>query len=213
MNVKFTKRILSGALAVALVMAPSVGAFAKTTTSATAPATTQTVAPVVVNPFKDVQTTSTVAGVKSEVPGAYLLQKGVAVAITSNAASIAEGYTFAKGETPYAKVFDMDVKKSVNAKASLDFVAQAYGGTNVAYIDMELGKMSADGKYTLLPDGAGIAATFSIPKDALTAGAKYAVVRVVSGGAFTLLEDTDSNPETISFVTKGGAGAYSIVKY
>lgn len=211
MNVKFTKRILSGALAVALVMAPSVGAFAKSTTSATAPTTTQEAAPA--NPFKDVQTTSSVAGVKSEVPGAYLLQKGVAVAITSSAAAIAEGYAFAKGEKPYAIVFDMDVKKSVNAKASLDFAAQAYGGSNVAYIDMELGKMSADGKYTVLPDGAGIAATFSIPKNALDVNAKYAVVRVVVGGAFTLLEDTDSNPETISFVTKGGAGAYSIVKY
>ena len=139
MNVKFTKRILTGALAVALVMAPSVGAFASTT-SATAPATTQTAAPVVVNPFKEYQTTSSVAGVKSEVQGAYLLQKGVAVAITSNAATIAEGYAFAKGETPYAKVLDMDVKKSDKAKASLDFAAQAYGAENVAFLQMELEK-------------------------------------------------------------------------
>ena len=213
MNVKFTKRILSGALAVALVMAPSVGAFASTT-SATAPATTETAAPapVVVNPFKEYQTTSSVAGVKSEVAGSYLLQKGVGVAITSKAASIAQSYGFAKGETPFAKVFEMDVKKSDKAKASLDGVALAYGGTNVAYIDMEIGKMT-NGHYTLLPNGAGIAATFSIPKTAVEAGAKYAVVRVVAGGEFTLLEDTDSNPETISFVTTGGKAAYSIVKY
>lgn len=213
MNVKFTKRILSGALAVALVMAPSVGAFA-TTTVPTAPTTTktETAAPAVVDTFKEVQATSAVAGVKSEVTGAYLLQKGVGVAITSNAAAIAEGYAFAKGETPFAKVFDMDVKKSVKAKASLDFVAQAYGGANVAYVDMELGKMT-NGHYTLLPGGADIAVTFSIPKNAVDAAAKYAVVRVVAGGEFTLLEDTDSNPETVSFVTTGGAGAYSIVKY
>ncbi len=208
MNVKFTKRILTGALAVALVLAPSVGAFASTNPPK-APTTTQE-APAA--PFKDVQTTSTVAGVKSEVAGAYLLQKDVAVAITSNAAAIAEGYAFAKGETPFAKVFDMDVKKSDKAKASLDGVALAYGGTNVAYIDMEIGKMS-NGHYTLLPNGAGIAATFSIPKTAVEAGAKYAVVRVVAGGEFTLLEDTDSNPETVSFVTTGGKAAYSIVKY
>ncbi|MBR4984089.1 MAG: hypothetical protein IKY94_16270 [Lachnospiraceae bacterium] len=214
MNVKFTKRILTGALAVALVMAPSVGAFAKTTTSATAPSTTvvETVAPVVVNPFKAVATTSAVAGVKSEVAGAYLLQKGVGVAITSNVAAIGEAYGFAKGETPFVKVFDMDVKKSDKAKASLDGVALAYGGTNVAYIDMEIGKMT-NGHYTLLPNGAGIAATFSIPKEAVDVNAKYAVVRVVAGGEFKLLEDTDSNPETISFVTTGGAAAYSIVKY
>lgn len=210
MNVKFTKRILTGALAVALVMAPSVGAFASTNPPK-AP-TTQEAQATPAAPFKDVQATSTVAGVKSEVQGAYLLQKGVAVAITSNAATIAEGYAFAKGETPYAKVFDMDVKKSANAKASLDFVAQAYGGANVAYIDMEIGKM-ANGQYTVLPDGAGIAATFSIPKEAVDVNAKYAVVRVVAGGEFKLLEDTDSNPETVSFVTTGGAGAYSIVKY
>lgn len=212
MNVKFTKRILTGALAVALVMAPSVGAFA-TTNPPSAPTTkTEEAVPVVADSFKDVQTTSSVAGVKSEVAGAYLLQKDVAVAITTNAATIAEGYSFAKGETPYAKVFDMDVKKSDKAKASLDGVALAYGGENVAYIDMEIGKMS-NGHYTLLPNGAGIAATFSIPKKAVEAGAKYAVVRVVAGGEFTLLEDTDSNPETVSFVTTGGKAAYSIVKY
>lgn len=210
MNVKFTKRILTGALAVALVLAPSVGAFASTNPPK-AP-TTKVEVPAVVDTFKEVKATSTVAGVKSEVAGAYLLQKDVAVAITSNAAAIAEGYAFAKGETPFAKVFDMDVKKSDKAKASLDGVALAYGGTNVAYIDMEIGKMS-NGHYTLLPNGAGIAATFSIPKTAVEAGAKYAVVRVVAGGEFTLLEDTDSNPETVSFVTTGGKAAYSIVKY
>ena len=212
MNVKFTKRILSGALAVALVMAPSVGAFAKSTTSATAPATTQTAAPVVVNPFKEYQTTSSVAGVKSEVAGSYLLQKGVGVAITSKAASIAQSYGFAKGETPYAKVLDMDVKKSDKAKASLDFAAQAYGAENVAYLQMELGKMSK-GQYTLLPGGVDIAVSFSIPKAALEDGATYAVIRVVKGGEFTVLEDTDNDPTTVSFVTTGGAGAYSIIKY
>lgn len=211
MNVKFTKRILSGALAVALVMAPSVGAFASTT-SATAPATTQTAAPVVVNPFKEYQTTSSVAGVKSEVAGSYLLQKGVGVAITSKAASIAQSYGFAKGETPYAKVLDMDVKKSDKAKASLDFAAQAYGAENVAFLQMELGKMSK-GQYTLLPGGVDIAVSFSIPKEALEDGATYAVIRVVTGGEFTVLEDTDNDPTTVSFVTTGGAGAYSIIKY
>ena len=49
MNVKITKRILSGALAVALVMAPSVGAFASTNSAATAPTTkVETSAPEVV---------------------------------------------------------------------------------------------------------------------------------------------------------------------
>ena len=213
MNVKFTKRILTGALAAVLVMAPSVGAFASTNSGTAAPTTsTTTTAPEVVNPFKEVKTTSTVAGVKSQVEGAYLLQKGVGVAITSNVAAIAEAYGFAKGETPYAKVFDMDVKKSNLAKASLDGVALAYGGKNVAYINMELGKM-ANGHYTLLPGGVDIAATFSIPKEAVEVGANYAVIRVVAGGEFTLLEDTDTNPETVSFVTTGGAAAYSIVKY
>mgnify|MGYP003293360608 CR=1 FL=1 len=161
-----------------------------TTTTApvqtTAPATTQT---AVAETFKDVQTTSTVAGVKSEVVGSYLLQKGVGVAITSKANSIAQSYGFAKGETPYAKVLDMDIKKSDKAKASLDFAAQAYGAENVAYLQMELGKMSK-GQYTLLPGGVDIEVSFSIPKEALDANATYAVIRVVSGGEFTVLEDT-----------------------
>ena len=106
----------------------------------------------------------------------------------------------------------MDVKKSDKAKASLDFAAQAYGAENVAFLQMELGKMSK-GQYTLLPGGVDIAVSFSIPKAALEDGATYAVIRVVKGGEFTVLEDTDSDPTTVSFVTTGGAGAYSIIKY
>ena len=213
MNVKITKRILTGALALTLAMAPSVGAFAKTTSSAAkAPTTTYTYAAEVVDTFAHVKSTSTVAGVKSSVNGAYILEKGIAAAITTPAASIAQSYALAAGETPYIKVFDMDVKKSSLAKASLDIAAAAFGGTNVGYIQMEIGKMSK-GQYSLLPAGAGIAATFSIPKEALADGARFAVVRVVEGGAYTLLEDTDNNPATVSFVTTGGAGAYSIIKY
>lgn len=217
MVLKIAKRILTGALALTLALAPSMGAYATTNSGGTVSGgTVATVTPdnqvATVEVFKNVKHTSTVAGVKSTVAGAYVLEKGVAVAVTTPAATIAQSYALAAGETPYVKVFDMDVKKSSLAAASLEIAAKAFGGTNVAFIQMEFGKMSK-GEYSLLPAGAGIAASFSIPKAAQVAGAKYAVVRVVEGGAFTLLEDTDSNPATVSFVTTGGAGAYSIIRY
>ena len=216
MVLKITKRILTGALALTLALAPSMGAYATTNSGGTVSGGSvyyyEDTTPATVEVFKNVKSTSTVAGVKSTVAGAYILEKGVAAAVTTPVASIAQSYALAAGETPYVKVFDMDVKKSSLAAASLEIAAKAFGGTNVAFIQMEIGKMSK-GEYSLLPAGAGIAASFSIPKAAQVAGAKYAVVRVVEGGAFTLLEDTDSNPATVSFVTTGGAGAYSIIRY
>ena len=227
MNLRFAKRILTGALALTLALAPSMGALATdvnsdvttdfngdgscsgNTTSTTVGSASEAVE---VDVFAEVKSTSTVAGVQSTVAGAYFLQKDVAAAITTPVADIAASYALGAGEKPYVKVFDMDVKKSTLAMASLEIAAKAFGGTNVGFIQMELGKMT-NGKYSLLPAGAGIAASFSIPKSAQVAGARYAVIRVVEGGAFTLLEDTDNNPATVSFVTTGGAGAYSIIRY
>lgn len=226
MNVKITKRILTGALALTLALAPSVGAYATdintdintdgtvsgNVATGTVVSTTPSATPSATEVFKEVKSTSSVAGVKSTVSGAFILQKDVAAAVTTPAATIAQSYALAAGERPYVKVFDMDVKKSSLAAESLEIAAKAFGGTNVAFIQMEFGKMT-NGEYSLLPAGAGIAASFSVPKSAQVAGARYAVIRVVEGGTFTLLEDTDNNPATVSFVTTGGAGAYSIVRF
>jgi len=238
MNVKIAKRILTGALALTLALAPSMGALASNgaTTNGNNGATTNgnngatpnggvsTVtpnttggavdysAPSAAEVFKDVKSTSTVAGVQSTVSGAFILNKGIAAAITTPAATIAQSFNLGAGERPYVKVFDMDVKKSNLAFASLEIAAKAFGGTNVGFIQMEIGKM-AKGEYSLLPAGPQVAASFSIPKSAQVAGARYAVVRVVEGGAFTLLQDTDNNPATVSFVTTGGAGAYAIIRF
>lgn len=234
MNVKITKRILTGALALTLALAPSVGAYATDITTdgntdittdgntditydgtVSGNVTTGTVVSTVTSAtevFKEVKSTSSVAGVESTVSGAFILQKDIAAAITTPATTIAQSFNLGAGERPYVKVFDMDVKKSNLAAASLEIAAKAFGGTNVGFIQMEIGKM-ANGEYSLLPAGPNVAASFSIPKNAQVAGARYAVIRVVEGGAFTLLEDTDDNPATVSFVTTGGAGAYAIVRF
>lgn len=230
MNFKVAKRILTGALALTLALAPSVGVYATdvntdvntdintdincdgTVSGNVSAGTSTSTETTAVEVFKNVKSTSTVAGVKSTVAGAYILEKGVAVAITTPATTIAQSFNLGAGERPYVKVFDMDVKKSNLALASLEIAAKAFGGTNVGFIQMEIGKM-ANGEYSLLPAGPEVAASFSIPKAAQVAGARYAVIRVVEGGAFTLLEDTDTNPATVSFTTTGGAGAYAIVRF
>ena len=80
-------------------------------------------------------------------------------------------------------------------------------------INLELGKM-AGGKYSLLPsDGAEIRVSFGIPKNFAQANKTFAVVCVRAGGAVSILEDVDDNPNTVTFDTTGGAGAYAIIKY
>ena len=99
------------------------------------------------------------------------------------------------------------------AAAALNSVAQSVGATVGPYVNVELGKM-AGGKFSLLPsDGAEIAISFGIPASFAQAGKTYAVACVRPGGAVSILKDTDDNPNTVTFNTTGGQGAYAIIRY
>ena len=80
-------------------------------------------------------------------------------------------------------------------------------------LNIELGKMTA-GKYSLLPsDGPAIRLAVGIPRNFVKGDATYAVVCVRAGGVVSILPDVDDNPNTITFDTTGGAGAYAIIRY
>lgn len=210
MKARIIKRMMTGVLAASLVMAPVMSVGATTTTGSTedvvaSSTSTETVA--------EVPSTSTVAGAKTTVTGVYLATSVDGSAITTGVAAIKEGYGLANNETPYAKFSNLDAKKSPLAKQAIDLAAASQGATVGPMLNVELGKMTA-GKYSLLPsDGAAIRLSFGIPKSFAQADKNYAVVCVRAGGAVSILADVDSNPNTITFDTTGGAGAYAIVKY
>lgn len=216
MKASIIKRMMSGALAVALVMAPVMSVGATTVTGSSTSSAEEVVASSTseeVTTVAEVPVTSVVAGIQTTTAGVYLATSVNGSVVSTSVAAIAEGYGLTGSEKPYAKFMNMDAKKSYLAAAAIDAAAQAKGAVVGPMLNIELGKMTA-GKYSLLPsDGAAIRLSLGIPKNFAQAGATYAVVCVRPGGMVTILEDIDTNPNTVTFDTTGGAGAYAMIKY
>lgn len=160
-----------------------------------------------------IPTTSSVGGVTTTVKGAYLAKTVNGIAITSPLTSIVKGYGLASGEQAYAMVWDLDPKKSNLAKQVIDLAAASQGAEVGPMLNIEIGKKSG-GKYSLLSsEGPAIRFSVGVPANFAQDGKTFAVVRVRPGGAFSILTDVDSNPNTVTFDTTGGAGAYAIIRY
>lgn len=237
MKAKFIQKAMVVTLAAVLVAAPSISvsaSSAKGSGSASSSSTTSEKAVVdminesftavvaeeaavssvsAVSSLAEIPETSAVAGVTTSVKGVYLATSVNGTAITTGLANIASGYGLAAGETPYARIYNMDVKKSYLAAAVINQAAEAKGAVVGPYVNVELGKLSG-GKFSLLSsEGTPITVKFGIPKSFAQAGKTFAVVCVRPGGAVSILEDTDTNPDTVTFDTTGGQGAYAIIKY
>lgn len=235
MKTKFIQRMMASALTVALVAAPAMsvcassasgsgGSISGNSVSTSTSAEDRVIAIInesnenndggsSVSSIAEIPVTNTVAGTKSTVQGVYIATSVNGTAITSGLAGIASSYGLSSGEIPYARFSNMDVKKSNLAKAVIDNAAAAIGAAVGPCINIEIGK-KAGGQFSLLSqDGEKITVKVGIPKSFAQDGKTFAVICVRPGGAVTVLQDTDSNPDTITFDTTGGQGAYAIVKY
>ena len=235
MKTKFIQRMMASALTVALIAAPSMSVFAaggygnygngssgSVSGNSTSAAEEEVLAIInesngdggsSISSIAEIPVTNTVAGVKSTVQGVYIATSVNGTAIATGLSTIASGYGLAAGEVPYARFSNMDVKKSNLAKAVIDDAAASLGATVGPCINIEIGK-KADGKFSLLSqDGEKITIKVGIPKSFAQDGKTFAVICVRPGGAVAVLQDTDTNPDTITFDTTGGQGAYAIVKY
>ena len=213
-KIKSMKKVLAAALALSLVMAPAMGVSAKTgsTGSVSTSEGGSTYTPTVTV----AKTSSINAGGRylvTTIKGAYMSAKIPGTVVTTAKETLAAAYNLAPGEAPYVRVYDITAKNSPSAMASIEAVTKALGGTMVAAVNMEFGK-TLGGKFSLLPQGgAPISVVFGIPKASIRAGYAYAIVCVRPGGAFEILPDLDTDPNTVTFNTTGGLGAYAIVMY
>lgn len=210
MKASIIKKSLVCALTAALVMAPVMGVSATTKSSpakaVSSAAGTETV--------QEIATTSSVNGVSSTVSGAFLAKNVNGVALTTPLNDILSGYGIGSGERAYAKVWDFAPKKSYLANAVIENVAASIGAEVGPALQLELGKLDANGKYGLLPQsGPTVNVAVGIPARFVNSGKTYAVVCVREGGSFSILKDLDNNPNTVTFATTAGAGAYAIVRY
>lgn len=166
-----------------------------------------------VSSLAEIPSTSTVAGIKSSVSGVYLATSVNGAVITTGLDKIVSGYSLAGDEKPYARLYNLEAKRSPLAYAAIVDAAANMNAMVGPTINIELGKMKG-GKYSLLSaDGAEIEVKLGIPKSFAQADKTFAVVCVRPGGKVTILQDKDINPDTVTFNTTGGQGAYAIIKY
>lgn len=160
-----------------------------------------------------VPVTSSVAGTASTVAGVYLASNVNGTAITTGLTAISDGYGLTGGEKPYARIYNMDAKKSYLAQACIDNAAASMGAVAGPAINVEIGKM-ASGKFSLLPaEGTPISLKVGIPKSFAQSDKTFAVVAVRPGGVVSVLTDTDTNPDTVTFDTTAGQAVYALIKY
>lgn len=222
MRSNISKKLMMCVLTVSLVMAPVIGVSATTiipgqsaVVEAVGGHTSDSAAEVITiaEAVAAIPTTSSVGGMKSTVGGAYCATSVDGIAITTELSSLIQGYGLASNEKPHAMIWDLDPKKSNLAKQVIDLAAASQGAEVGPMLNVELGKLSG-GKYGLLSsDGPAIRLAIGIPAGFAQDGKTFAVIRVQSGGVFTILKDVDNDPNTITFDTTGGAGAYAIIKY
>lgn len=222
MKANIAKRVLLCALTAALLVAPAMGVSASSSGSKGSSKVEEIISSnggqsntggSGSSSVASVPTTSAVAGVKSSLPGVYLATNVRGTAITTGLSTISTGYGLANGERPYARIYNMDAKKSYQAQACIDNAAASMGAVAGPAINVEIGKM-ASGKFSLLPaDGAAISLKVGIPKNFAQSDKTFAVVAVRPGGAVSILQDTDTNPDTVTFDTTAGQAVYALIKY
>lgn len=211
MRVSIIKKMLAGTLAVVLLTGSAMSVQASTNPNEST-IVDEAAAEAGVT-AEEIPATSSVAGTVTTVTGVYLASKVNGTAITTPAADIAAGYGLASNEKAFAKFSNMDAKKSYLANACLVAGAASQNAILGPCVNIELGKMTS-GHYSLLPTtGAAIRISIGIPASFAQDGHTYAMVRVREGGIIDILKDVDANPNTITFDTTGGAGAYAIIKY
>lgn len=147
--------------------------------------------------------------VVTTVAGAYLAEKVSGVAVITPAAELAGKLNLAVGQKPYIMVYDFNQKKSYLAMDSINGAAKALGADFITAINVNLGAMQ-NGKFTALTDGS-VEVVVGLPKTAVDSTKSYFVACVQPGGAVTLYEDSDDNPQTLTFEVKAGLGAYAIL--
>ncbi len=111
-------------------------------------------------------------------------------------------------QRPAITIYDTDPKKSPAALESINAAAEALGGEVLTSLNIDLGAKE-NGKWVTLSDGAVALAT-GLPKDA-DKTKTYCAILVQPGGVVTVLEDQDTNPDTVTFEVKAGIGTYAIV--
>lgn len=205
------KKVLAATLAATMVMATALTASAASTVSSGSGSDEAT--PILTYQQAKSQAAGAavkVAGidVKTSLEGVYAAESIQGIAVKTALDDVKASLGLTGTQKPVILVYDMTPKNSPAAMASINAAAEALGGELVSSLYIDLGAKQ-NGKWVTLTDGTA-AVQAGLPKGADTS-ATYAVVYVKAGGETTILEDQDTNPNTVTFAVSAGVGAYGIV--
>lgn len=207
------KKVLAAILAATMVMASAVTvSAAPTTVSAGSGSSEETQA---AQTFAEQNSKSTGAAikvggveVKTSLEGVYAAKSVQGIAVKTALTDVKTALGLTGTQKPVVIIYDTDAKKSSAAMVSVNAAAEALGAKVVSSLNIDLGAKEK-GKWVTLKDGS-VAVAAGLPKNADTS-LTYSVVCVQPGGATTILEDQDTNPNTVTFAVQAGLGTYAIV--
>ena len=221
MKFRSMKKVMAAVLVAAFVLSPATMVHAADvsggngSSSGTTTAAVQTPAPTPTPTYEQKMSQKafapiSVAGteVKTSIAGVYGATGVSGTAVSTSAEDVKTALALTEEQTPAIIIYDVDPEKSVNAMASIQAGAEATGTEVVACLHIELGARES-GKWITLSDG-NVALVAGLPESADTS-LTYWVICVQEGGVITVLEDLDTNPNTVTFAVEAGLGAYAIV--
>ncbi len=149
------------------------------------------------------------SNVKTSVSGVYAAEKVQGVAVMNSLAEVRSKLNLSGSQTPYVMIFDTDTKKSSKAMDSINAAVTALGGGEIAAtLNINLGAKEK-GRFVSLSDGS-VGMVVGLPKG-VDITKSISIICVRPGGKTTILEDTDTNPKTVTFELQAGLGTYAIV--
>ena len=203
------KKILAATLAATMVMASALTVCATTTSGGSGSSGAYIPKSYAEKATVTANATVTVNGQKvvTSVAGIYAAQKVQGCAVKTDLATVKANLGLKLGQNPKIVIYDTDSEKSSAAMVSVNAAAEALGATVVATLNVDLGAVE-NGKWITLTDGS-IALGVGLPKGADTTKT-YSIICVQPGGETTILEDIDTNPNTVTFNVKAGLGTYAL---
>ena len=152
--------------------------------------------------------------VKTSVSGVYAAKTVQGCAITVSKSAVAASLGLSGNQKAAIIIYDTDQKKSSKAMACVNAAIEAMQRSTVGNVDMvavlnvDLGAKE-DGKWVTLSSGS-VGMKTGLPKGADTTKT-YSVICVQPGGVITILEDEDTDPNTVTFAVQAGLGTYALV--
>ena len=149
--------------------------------------------------------------VRSTLPGAYTAKSVRGTAVRTPLVQAESDLGLSEGEKLNVTTWDVTVKNSPLAAASLESAAESVGGKAGPMFQVNIDKL-VDGKpQTMSLLNGSVTMTVGVPAGVNTDGGTLAVAHVIAGGAYEVQRDQDNDPNTATFNASAGESAYALV--